>query len=178
VGYYTAGVNPIDNAGRLINYSSGATRLVGDTDYDGDFNYITPIATDVNTATVSVTGRFGLYMDDHHPDYTSPAYTGAHTISGTGAINGLYVSEIRFDTDTLVTDRELHFAVFRDYASGVVVPNSYLVAVEDIHSGSDNDYNDMVFRMIGVRPVPEPGSAVLLVLALLPTLLRRRHQAA
>jgi hypothetical protein len=38
----------------------------------------------------------------------------------------------------------------------------YIVAFEDLQGGGDQDYDDVVIELIGVTPVPEPATMVLL----------------
>jgi len=38
----------------------------------------------------------------------------------------------------------------------------YIVAFEDLQGGGDFDYNDVVLELVGVTPVPEPATMVLL----------------
>jgi hypothetical protein len=64
-----------------------------------------------------------------------------------------------------------HMAIFKDFTpSGVEIPNSFLIGVEDLHAGSDLDYNDFVVRVT----IPEPATAGLFVLAGL--LMLRKHR--
>jgi hypothetical protein len=111
-----------------------------------------------STATPTITGAFGLLFYD--PENTPGA-----------SPNNFFPSESVWDP--LGRDTDHHIAIFQDYtAMGVLIPNSYLVAIEDLHSSPDLDYNDFVARVV----VPEPGTVGLLGLALVAALLRRRRQ--
>lgn len=132
VGYYQpSGVSPLTNGYAL---GPGITFVVGDLDN----NTGTPL-TLINSN--SITGRFGLFLYDRN-----------QTVGST--IVGAYPSEETFDPD----GDDIHFAVFYDKdANGNIIPCSYLVAVEDLHQGGDQDYNDMFFRITGAGVIPEPG---------------------
>jgi hypothetical protein len=154
VGFYQpAGTTPI---GAPPTYTlAGVTFLAGDLDSD-------PLTAITPAGAATIAGRFGLFFDDRTYEGSRP--------------EGYYPSEESLDPD----GNDIHFAVFYDYITGTstISTCSFLVAVEDIHGGGDLDYNDMVFRIANVSVVPEPGSAALLCLALLPTLHRRRRRAA
>lgn len=141
LGYYTAGVNPISGANPV-----GVTSFLGDVDENG--------SVEVTTAVLSIDHAFGLFLDD---DFYGN--NGGPHIFQDGFVAGLYPSERQFDPD----GNDFHFAVFYDKTSaGDIIPNSYLIAVEDLHTNTDNDYNDFVFRMSGAQAVPEPASALLI----------------
>jgi hypothetical protein len=144
LGYYKAGVNPIAGSNDV-----GVTFFLGDVDENG--------SVEVTSNTVSISHTyFGLFLDD---DFYG-ANGGPHRSEG-GFVAGLYPSERQFDPD----GNDFHFAVYYDKTSaGAIIPNSYLIAVEDLHTNADNDYNDFVFRMSGAQAVPEPASAAMVLL--------------
>jgi hypothetical protein len=148
LSYYTAGVNPIRTLSSTSAVPDGVTSLIGDVDLNG--------SVEVTTKTVSIGHTFGLFFDD---DYYGNR-GGPHRFEN-GFVAGLYPSERQFDPD----GNDFHFAVYYDKTSaGEIIANSYLVAVEDVHTNADNDYNDFVFRMSGAEVVPEPATALLLAL--------------
>lgn len=59
-----------------------------------------------------------------------------------------------------------HFWVFLNplYTSDEVGRKQYIIAVEDLAYGGDQDHNDMVFAISGITPVPapEPGTLMLI----------------
>ena len=113
------------------------------------------------------TGAFGLLLDDLY--YASnEAVGGFYRVDG----RGYYPSQEGYDP----SGNDVHFAVFADRdALGNVIPCSYLIGVEDLHSGGDGDHNDFVFRMQGANLIPEPSTWVSVgVGSLLMTVRRRR----
>ena len=59
------------------------------------------------------------------------------------------------------SDLYQHFAIFKE-SDGV-----YWMGMEDLKTGSDYDYNDMVVKISAVPAVPEPTTMLLLGLGLL-----------
>jgi hypothetical protein len=109
-----------------------------------------------STAAPTIITTFGLIFYD--PDNTPGA-----------SINDFFPSETVWDP----SGNDSHIAVFKDFdGTGVEIPNSYLIAVEDLHTSPDNDYNDFVAR---VTIVPEPATVGLLMMAGLLVLRQRRR---
>lgn len=69
-----------------------------------------------------------------------------------------------FSQTGLNIDGYEHFWAFYNpkYGTDQLGRKQYIVAVEDYVGGFDGDHNDMVFSVIGVTPVPEPGTLMLL----------------
>jgi hypothetical protein len=44
-----------------------------------------------------------------------------------------------------------------------VAPNRWTIGFEDtLYANSDKDFNDLMFQIESIQPVPEPGSMILL----------------
>jgi hypothetical protein len=100
---------------------------------------------------------FGYYdADGLHPIFGGSATAGASTIFTPTGDYGFYLTSPQgtFRTGmTGVDDLYQHFAIFRE------APGAYWIGMEDLKTGSDFDYNDMVVR---VSSVPEPATMMLL----------------
>lgn len=48
------------------------------------------------------------------------------------------------------------------YSAGIWGANEYILAWEDLYNGGDKDYNDFMVMVESVKPVPEPGTMMLL----------------
>lgn len=156
LGYYEAGVNPISGSNEV-----GVTLFLGDADENG--------SVEVTNTTLSVGySYFGLFMDDDYYGVNG----GPHRSEG-GFVAGFYPSERQFDPD----GNDFHFAVYYDKTSaGEIIANSYIIAVEDLHTNADNDYNDFVFRMRGAEVVPEPATVLLFGIGGMGAWLLRRNK--
>ncbi len=150
LGYYAAGVDPIVESPAGVFDVPLVTFVVGGASYPP------------STFSTNISGVFGLLFQD---ELNTPPLT--------GNAGNYFPSEQQFDP----AGSDIHFAVFRDYqmlqGAPTLVPCSYIIAIEDLHSGPDLDYNDLVFRLSNVNAVPEPTTMGLLALSGL-SLLRRK----
>ena len=112
-------------------------------------------------------------------DFTLTNQTGSF-VAGSSSADGVYHAAYR---------DYAHYSDFNDPAidpSVLAVLNFYggpgsftFVAFEDTNGGGDRDYNDLVFAFnhtLGITPVPEPATIVLLSTGLGGVLLRRRSR--
>jgi hypothetical protein len=85
-----------------------------------------------------------------------------------GAVFGFYLTDPinrTFYSHTILnTDQFDHFRIFdtSDDAVSQLLGSDVIVAIEDLYGGGDRDYNDMVAGVTDVKPVPEPGTMMLL----------------
>jgi hypothetical protein len=142
------------------------------------------VALKIEIAGNSGTNKFGWYdtLDPTHYDlnviFNGPASAGDATVYIPTQSYGFW---LKGDQGTYFTDSSLntsaagtqHFAVFQQTAGQV-----YWLGMEDRHSGSDYDYNDMVVK-ISSTTVPDGGMTLILLGGALVGLetLRRRFRA-
>ena len=118
------------------------------------------------TLTIKADGSVLVNQVDTGVDFTGN-YFGYYLDSSAGGDGGgLFHS----DTD-LNTDGVDHMVAYQGVGDIVQLPtylpgewteNEYILAFEDLVGGSDKDYNDFVVMVESVKPVPEPGTLLLL----------------
>ncbi|MBD3419061.1 MAG: DUF4114 domain-containing protein [Chitinivibrionales bacterium] len=121
------------------NYTTVATAIAG-----GTTEFVTPVAIDVS-------GDFAF----------------VEKLSGSGSSVGPWYSD-----DRGVTNGVDHFVavdVTGAYNStyNPSVSRAWMIAFEDLKSGGDHDYNDLVAIVTDVKPVPEAGTISMLGLSLI-----------
>jgi hypothetical protein len=149
---YFAGNN---NALGIYDDVTGSTYTFGLLDAGVDtvtFEFTTSGLLNVNSQTVAGTwsSNFGFYLDSTSKAGTTRYYTEDDMKGGSTQALAYIVAD-----GTAVTLPNYSFS-----ASG---NDDWLIAFEDVlYSGSDKDFNDAVFYVKDISPVPEPATLLLL----------------
>ncbi|SEA44447.1 VPLPA-CTERM protein sorting domain-containing protein [Desulfuromusa kysingii] len=149
-GLYTYSFDTQGNvvADNTLEIFNGAAQGLWDDNQD-PLNSTTTVTFDFTGGSVSTSNnsiaisdnRFGFYL-------TSPTNNGQTFYTHTSLNADQYDHFLTFDT--------------RDNAAWEVMGSNYVLAAEDLWSGGDQDFTDMVVGISDIAPVPEPATLLLL----------------
>jgi len=147
-GKYTSTSGQMNFLARYAGWNATISIYNGGTTAIGTFSgskFIQPDRTLAASYSVSATELFGMMAD----------------IKEGATPRGTWYSEIGLNSPA---DGKYHFVLLNTPYS-----NKFLVGLEDQtdSTGADWDYNDAVFELVNIYPVPEPGTMSLLGLGVL-----------
>lgn len=104
----------------------------------------------VDTGIVFAGNNFGFYLKTNDPSQQATFFSDT-SLNGDNVDHLVAFQGKNIDTVQLPT-----------FLPGLWTDNEYILAWEDLSGGGDRDYDDMVLMVESVKPVPEPGTLILL----------------